>query len=87
MSTTNISNFRKNLFDLTEQVINYNEPLTVTSKSGNVVILSEEEYRGIVETIYLSSVPNMEKELVRLKNTPTNSEEFISEDEVNWDEL
>lgn len=87
MSTTNISNFRKNLFELTEQIINYNEPLTVTSKSGNVVVLSEEEYRGIVETIYLSSVPHMEEQLVKLKNAPTDSEEFVPEDEVNWDEL
>ncbi len=85
MSTTNISNFRKNIFDLTEQVINFNEPLTVTSKSGNVVILSEEEYRGIVETIYLSAIPGMEEELVKLKNTPTNSEEFVSENEVSWE--
>lgn len=87
MSTTNISNFRKNLFDLTEQVINFNEPLTVTTKSGNIVIMSEEEYRGIVETIYLSSVPGMEKELIRLKNTPADSEEFVSEDEVDWNDL
>ena len=85
MSTTNISNFRKNIFDLTEQVINFNEPLTVTSKSGNVVILSEEEYRGIVETIYLSAIPGMEEELVKLKNSPTNSEDFVSENEVSWE--
>ena len=87
MSTTNISNFRKNLFEFTEQIINYNEPLTVTSKSGNVVVLSEEEYRSIVETIYLSVVPGLEERLVTLKNTPTDSAEFVSEDEVSWDEL
>ncbi len=87
MSTTNISNFRKNLFEFTEQVINFNEPLTVTSKSGNVVILSEEEYNGYLETLLLSSIPGMEKELVRLKKLPSDSEEFTPENEVNWDEL
>ena len=87
MSTTNISNFRKNLFELTDNVINYNEPLTVTSKSGNVVVMSEEEYRGIVETIYLSAIPGMESNLLKLKATPTDSDEFVSEEEVNWDEL
>lgn len=85
MSTTNISNFRKNLFELTEQIINYNEPLTVTSKSGNVVVMSEEEYRGIIETIHLSSIPGMEEKLVKLKNTPTDADEFVPEDEVSWD--
>ncbi|MDE7440401.1 MAG: type II toxin-antitoxin system Phd/YefM family antitoxin [Clostridia bacterium] len=87
MSTTNISNFRKNLFELTDNIINYNEPLTVTSKSGNVVVMSEEEYRGIVETIYLSAIPNMEESLLKLKATPTDSDEFVPESGVNWDEL
>lgn len=87
MSTTNISNFRKNLFEFTEQVINFNEPLTVTSKSGNVVVLSEEEYNGFLETLFLTSIPGMEEDLVRMKNTPSDSEEFTPESEVNWDEL
>lgn len=87
MSITNISNFRKNLFEFTEQVINFNEPLTVTSKSGNIVILSEEDYNAFIETLYIVSVPGMEEELTRLKNTPSDSNEFISEEEVNWDEL
>lgn len=87
MSTTNISNFRKNLFELTDNIINYNEPLTVTSKSGNVVVMSEEEYRGIVETIYLSAIPEMEENLLKLKGAPTGSDEFVPENEVDWDEL
>ncbi len=87
MATTNISNFRKNLFELTDNIINYNEPLTVTSKSGNVVVMSEEEYRGIVETIYLSAVPEMEENLLKLKGASTESDEFVPEGEVNWDEL
>ena len=87
MSITNISNFRKNLFDFTEQVIKYNDPVTVTAKTGNVVLLSEEEYNSLIETLYISAVPGLEKELVRLKNTDSSSEEFVSENEVNWDAI
>lgn len=55
MSVTNLSLLRKNLFSSVENVIEYNDSITVNTKKGNVVILSEEEYNAMLETIYLSS--------------------------------
>lgn len=48
MTTTTITNFRKNIFSLVETAIRYNEPIHITSKGGNAVILSEDEYRGLI---------------------------------------
>ena len=59
MLATNVTSFRKNIFALLEQTIKYNEPLSVSTKSGSVVVLSEEDYRGLTESLYLSSVPGM----------------------------
>ena len=59
MTTTNITNFRKNAFNYVEQTIKYNEPLNISTKEGNAVLLSEEDYSGIMETLYLVSVPGM----------------------------
>ncbi len=54
MTTTNITNFRKNAFDYVEQTIKYNQPINITTKDGNAVLLSEEDYSGIMETLYRS---------------------------------
>lgn len=67
MSNINATNLRKNLFDSLDQVIQYNEPLTVSTKKGNAVILSEEDYHSILETIYLISNPDFMKDLKQSK--------------------
>ena len=55
MSVTSISVLRKNLFSTFDNVIDYNDSITVSTKKGNAVILSEAEYNAMLETIYLSS--------------------------------
>ena len=55
MSTTNATELRKNLFNTIDNVIEYNDSVTVNTRKGNAVILSEEDYNGMVETIYLLS--------------------------------
>ena len=82
MIATNVTNFRNNIFSLLEQTIKYNEPLSVSTKSGSVVVLSEEDYRGLTETLYLSSVPGMKEKLLDGKNTPVS--DCVPESEVVW---
>ena len=41
MTNINVTNFRKNIYELLEQTIKYNEPINVSTKNGNAVILSE----------------------------------------------
>ena len=55
MSVTSISVLRKNLFSTFDNVIDYNDAVTVITKKGNAVILSEAEYNAMLETIYLCS--------------------------------
>ena len=55
MATTNISVLRKNLFSSIDSVIEFNEKITVNTKKGNAVIISESEYESMMETIYLVS--------------------------------
>jgi hypothetical protein len=44
---------------LLEQTIKYNEPVNISTKDGNAVIISEEDYNGLMETVYFCSIPNM----------------------------
>lgn len=82
MIATNITSFRKNVFSLLEQTIKYNEPLRINTKAGNAIVLSEEDYNGMIETIYLMSVPTMKEKLLEGKRTSLS--ECISENEVEW---
>lgn len=82
MLNTNITNFRKNLFNMLEQTIKYNEPVNISTKDGNAVIISEEDYNSLVETLFLCSVPGMREQIVEGLHTPLD--ECLSEDEVQW---
>ena len=51
MLNTNITNFRKNIFELLEQTIRYNEPVNSSTKAGNAVLISEEDHNSLMETL------------------------------------
>ena len=59
MPVTNISVLRKDLFNSIDKVIEFNETITVNTKKGNAVIVSEEEFNSMLETIYLVSQPGL----------------------------
>lgn len=82
MSTINITNARKELYNLVENVNLYSEPALIISKKGNAVLISEKDWNTIQETMYLYSIPNMVDTIIEGKNTPI--EDCISEDEVDW---
>ncbi|MDD4565257.1 MAG: type II toxin-antitoxin system Phd/YefM family antitoxin [Eubacteriales bacterium] len=64
MINMNITNFRKNVYGILEQTIKFNEPVNISTKDGNAVILSEEDYNGLMETLYLTSIPGMKEKLM-----------------------
>ncbi len=82
MLNTTVTNFRKDIYNLLEQTIKFNEPVNVSTKNGNAVVLSEEEYNGMLETLYLYSFPELKEQLKEDMNAPLS--EFVSEDEVDW---
>ena len=82
MTTTNITNFRKNAFNYVEQTIRYNEPLNISTKEGNAVLLSEEDYSGIMETLYLVSMPGMREKIMEGMSTPL--EDCVDEAALEW---
>lgn len=82
MTNTNITNFRKNIYELLEQTIKYNEPLNISTKNGNAVVLSEEDYNSLMETLYIESIPGLKEEILERSNS--NDTDFIYENEVDW---
>ena len=82
MQNMNVTNFRKNIFSVFEQTIKYNEPANISTKDGNAVIISEDDYNGLMETLYLMSSPKTRKQIA--EGLKTKPDECIPEDEVDW---
>lgn len=82
MTNINVTNFRKDIYTLLEQTINFNEPINISTKNGNAVVLSEEDYNSLMETVYIMSVPGLKDEILKRANDDEN--EFVSEEEVEW---
>ena len=70
MLNTNATNFRKNMFELLDRTVKYNEPVSISTKNGNAVLISEDDYNSLMETLYLTSVPRMKEKLIDGINTP-----------------
>lgn len=82
MINTNVTNFRKNIYAMLEQTIKYNEPLNISTKNGNAVIMSEEDYRSLIATFELENTPGMEEKIKDGLNTDLT--DCLSESEVEW---
>ena len=83
MNTINITNARQNLFQLVADVnIGFNPITIVNNKGKNAVLISEDEWRGIEETIFLSSIPG----LVNNINEIRKNEDWNKAKEYNPDE-
>ena len=82
MPTLTITEARSNLYRLIDTVADSHEPILITGKRGNAVLVSEEDWRAIEETIYLLGVPGMRESIVEGLNAPLD--DCVDENEVAW---
>ena len=84
MSTINITNARQNLFQLVADVnVGFNPITIVNNKGKNAVLISEEEWKNIEETLYLSSIPELVDDLnnIRKNENWDKAKEFDPDEE------
>ena len=82
MTNVNISNFRENLYQYVKNTVKHNDIININTKDGNAIVLSEEDYNGLIETLYLNGSKKTIEDIRKAENTPQN--EKISLDEVDW---
>jgi len=80
MATLSATEARKNLYRLIDETSSTHEPITITGKRGNAVLLSESDWKAIQETMFLVNIPGMRESIIEGLNTPI---EDCSED-LNW---
>ncbi len=71
---------RANLYKLLDEVAATHEPVLITGKRANAVLISEDDWRAIEETIYLLGIPGMRESIMEGLATPVDE----CADEVEW---
>jgi len=72
MSAVTASEARANLYRLIDEVSASHDPLVITGKRGNAVLLSEADWNAIQETLYLLSIPGMRASIREGMDAPVN---------------
>jgi antitoxin YefM len=80
MGSISASEARRRLFALIDEVRESHQPVEIHGKRGSAVLLSEQDWRAIQETLYLASIPGMRESILEGMATPI---EELSED-AGW---
>jgi len=77
MTTITATEARKQLYKLVDDVSDTHEPVQITGKRGNAVLVGEDDWRAVQETLFLVSIPGMRESILEGMATPP--EELDSE--------
>ena len=70
MTTFTTSQARAQLYKLVDQAADSHEPIQINGRRHNAVLVSEEDWKAIQETLYLESIPGMRKSIREGLRTP-----------------
>ena len=77
MINKNISSARDELYKLASSCIKYSDVVNISTKEGNVILISEEDYKNLIESLYLAGVKGVYEDIEEAVKTPTS--EFLKE--------
>jgi antitoxin YefM len=80
MATIKISQARAQLYRLVDETASSHEPILITGKRANAVLVAEADWRAITETLYLLGIPGMRESIREGLQTPL--EECLKE--IDW---
>jgi prevent-host-death family protein len=80
MTTMSATEARKQLYKLLDDVAQSHEPVQITGKRGSAVLVSEDDWRAVQETLYLVSIPGMRESILEGMATPADE----LEGELDW---
>ena len=80
MGAITASEARRRLFSLIDEVRESHQPVEIHGKRGSAVLLSEQDWRAIQETFYLTSIPGMRESILEGMAAPIDE---LSED-AGW---
>lgn len=80
MMTLTATEARKRLCSLVDEVKESHEPVQIVGKRSTAVLVSEEDWRAIQETLYLTSIPDMRESIREGLDTPLEE----CDEDIDW---
>ena len=80
MKTLTATQARKDIYRLLDEASDTHTPIQITGKRSNAVLISEDDWRSIQETLFLTAIPGMQESIVEGLNTPLEE----TEEELDW---
>ena len=70
MPTLTVTQARADLFNLIDQTNADHRPITITGKRSNAVLVSEDDWSAMQETVYLLGIPGMRESVLAARAEP-----------------
>jgi antitoxin YefM len=80
MGTLTASKARQGFYRLLDEVAESHEPVLITGKRNNAVLISEDDFKAIQETLYLANIPGMVESIREGMNTPASA----MDEDIDW---
>jgi len=80
MTNLTVTEARRKLYTLLDEVALSHEPVQIAGKRNSAVLVSEEDWRAIKETLFLTSIPGMRESIRDGLNTPIGE----CDEELDW---
>lgn len=80
MKTIKVTKARANLYKLIDEAAENGEPIQITGKRASAILISENDWRAVQETLYLLSIPNMRESIRKGLETPLDE----CSEEIEW---
>jgi prevent-host-death family protein len=80
MTTITATEARKRLYTLLDEVAESHDPVQIAGKRSSAVLVSEDDWKAIQETLYLQSVPGMRESILEGMHTPVDE----CEEDLDW---
>ena len=72
MTTMTVTQARSRLYALLDETAASHEPIQITGKRNNGVLLSAADWRSVQETLHLAAIPGMKDSIVAGLKTPVS---------------
>ena len=80
MTSISATEARKRLYTLLDDVAASHEPIEITGRRSNAVLVSEDDWRAVQETLHLLSIPGMRESILEGMATPVED----LDDKFDW---
>jgi prevent-host-death family protein len=80
MTTLTVTEARARLYQLLDEVTASHDPVLITGKRSNAILIAEDDWRAVQETLYLLNISGMRESIIEGLDTPIDD----CSDEVAW---